>query len=82
MNLDFFFFFFDFLKKMGRSDDGKRNILLGWPNLCVLWRCKSRENVLVYDLFIFKRQCIYSSLKRCKKGVSRNYEKWFEINEQ
>ena len=57
----FFLFFFDFLKKMGRSDDGKRNILLEWPNLCVLWRCKSRENVLVYDLFIFKRQCIYRS---------------------
>ena len=57
----FFLFFFDFLKKMGRSDDGKRNILLGWPNLYVLWRCKSRENVLVYDLFIFNRQCIHRS---------------------
>ena len=28
----FFFFFFDFSKKMGRSRDGERNILLGWPN--------------------------------------------------
>ena len=26
-----FFFFFYFSKKMGRSGDGKRNILLGWP---------------------------------------------------
>ena len=33
VNLDFFFFFFfDFSKKMGRSGDGERNILLGWPN--------------------------------------------------
>ena len=24
-------FFFTFPKKMGRSDDGKRNILWGWP---------------------------------------------------
>ena len=29
MNLDFFFFYFS--KIMGRSSDGKRNILLGWP---------------------------------------------------
>ena len=29
VNLDFFF---NFSKKMGRSGDGKRNILLGWPN--------------------------------------------------
>ena len=27
----FFFFFFYFSNKMGRSGDGKRNILLGWP---------------------------------------------------
>ena len=27
-----FFFFKLFRKKMGRSGDGKRNILLGWPN--------------------------------------------------
>ena len=34
VNLDFFFFFFffTFRKKMGRSGDGERNILLGWPN--------------------------------------------------
>ena len=32
VNLDFFFFFY-FSKKMGRSGDGKRNILLGWPYL-------------------------------------------------
>ena len=30
VNIDFFFFFY-FSKKMGRSGDGKRNILLGWP---------------------------------------------------
>ena len=29
VNMDFFFF--DFSIKMGRSGDGKRNILLGWP---------------------------------------------------
>ena len=34
VNLEFFFFFFFyFSKKMGRSGDGKRNILLGWSNL-------------------------------------------------
>ena len=33
VNLEFFFFFFFyFSKKMGRSGDGERNILLGWPN--------------------------------------------------
>ena len=32
VNLEFFFFFFYFSKKMGRSGEGKRNILLGWPN--------------------------------------------------
>ena len=31
VNLVFFFFFY-FSKKMGRSGDGERNILLGWPN--------------------------------------------------
>ena len=31
-NFFFFFFFFTFPKKMGRSDNGKRNILWGWPN--------------------------------------------------
>ena len=30
VNLEFFFFFC-FSKKMGRSGDGERNILLGWP---------------------------------------------------
>ena len=30
VNLEFFFLFY-FSKKMGRSGDGKRNILLGWP---------------------------------------------------
>ena len=29
VNLEFFFF--NFSKKMGRSGDGKQNILLGWP---------------------------------------------------
>ena len=33
VNLEFLFFlFFYFSKTMGRSGDGKRNILLGWPN--------------------------------------------------
>ena len=33
VNLEFFFFFFFyFSKKMGRSGDGERNILWGWPN--------------------------------------------------
>ena len=27
-----YLFIFYFSKKMGRSGDGKRNILLGWPN--------------------------------------------------
>ena len=31
MNLEFFFLYY-LDKKMGRSNDGKRNILLGWPN--------------------------------------------------
>ena len=37
MNLEFFFFF-HFAKKMGRLGDGKRDILLGWPNasLCTV----------------------------------------------
>ena len=29
VNMEIFFFYFS--KKMGRSGDGKRNILLGWP---------------------------------------------------
>ena len=43
VNRDFFFyFFFYFSKKMGRSGDGKRNILLGWPkwNQYFLWPAK------------------------------------------
>ena len=32
VNLEFFFFF-DFLKKMGQSGNGKCNILLGWPKV-------------------------------------------------
>ena len=32
LELFFSFFFFYFSKKMSRSGDGKRNILLGWPN--------------------------------------------------
>jgi len=32
-------------------------------NRCVLWLWKRRENVLVLWFIIFKRQCIYSSLK-------------------
>ena len=38
----FFVFFFYFSKKMGRSGDGKRNILLGWPkwNQYFLWPAK------------------------------------------
>ena len=30
VNMEIFVFFY-FSKKMGRSGDGKRNILLGWP---------------------------------------------------
>ena len=43
VNRDLFFcFFFYFSKKMGRSGDGKRNILLGWPkwNQYFLWPAK------------------------------------------
>ena len=43
VNRDFFLvFFFYFSKKMGRSGDGKRNILLGWPkwNQYFLWPAK------------------------------------------
>ena len=29
---EFFFFFHAISEKMGRPGDGKRNILLGWPN--------------------------------------------------
>ena len=40
VNMEFFFFYFS--KKMGRSGDGKRNILLGWPkwNQYFLWPAK------------------------------------------
>jgi len=33
VNLEFLFFF-SLFEKMGRSDNGKRNILLGWPYDC------------------------------------------------
>ena len=34
VNLEFFFFYFS--KKMSRSGDGKRKILLGWPYLLLV----------------------------------------------
>ena len=47
MNLEFFFFFY-FLKKMGRSGDGKRNILLGCTlNLPFSNVLRSRNVILI-----------------------------------
>ena len=47
VNMEFFFFYFS--KKMGRSGDGKRNILLGWPNPFILSSMSSncvREHII------------------------------------
>ena len=35
---EFLFYFLLFQKKMGRSGDGRRNILWGWPKGLFTWR--------------------------------------------
>ena len=48
VNLEFFFVFFHFSKKMGRSGDGKRNILLGWPLCNPTKKINSNMVILIY----------------------------------
>ena len=54
-------FFFYFSKKMGRSGDGKRNILFGWP----LMLPKKRKKMLKFSSKVKKVLVLQKVLKKC-----------------
>ncbi len=77
MNLEFFFFYFSV--KMGRSGDGKRNILLGWPYSQILISSDNlRSQSLLCELQIILdvlspvelQNLFFGFVAECKTAVS------------